>query len=297
MDSGSGRALFSISGMKRQPFFFWFTVPAVVTAFVFLASVVAIVQYSFREFIPGSLDVGPFTLDNFARIAHPLYFRIFLDTLLLSFYTSVFTLILGYPLAYALVRARSSMVKSVILVISIVPLFTGEIVRTYAWLNVLGSDGFVNSLLMGIGIIDQPLQMMFTQFGVTIALVHYSIPIMVVILAAAISHIDTNYEKAAASLSASPLKVFWKVTLPLSMPGIVSGVVTIFAWTLSAFATPQLIGGGKVNMIANMVYQLGFASFNFPFAAVLSLVALMLTVILLVIIRRGARRIDEMSLH
>lgn len=296
MRSGGGREVFS-SGMTRQPFFFWFTVPAVALAALFALSVGVIVQYSFREFIPGSLDVGPVTLENFARIAKPLYFRVFVDTLLLSFYTSVFTLLLGYPLAYALVRARSPWVKSVILVISIVPLFTGEIVRTYAWLNVLGSDGFVNSLLIGLGIVDDPVQMMFTQFGVVVALVHYSIPIMVVILAAAISHIDLNYEKAAASLSASPLKVFVKVTLPLSMPGIVSGLVTIFAWTLSAFATPQLIGGGKVNMIANMVYQLGFASFNFPFAAVLSLVALVLTILLLVIIRRSAQRIDEMSLH
>jgi putative spermidine/putrescine transport system permease protein len=283
--------------MTRQPFFFWFTVPAVALAALFALSVGVIVQYSFREFIPGSLDVGPFTLENFARIARPLYFRVFLETLLLSLYTSVFTLMLGYPLAYALVRARSAWVKSVILVISIVPLFTGEIVRTYAWLNVLGNNGFINSLLLGIGVIDSPLQMMFTQFGVTIALVHYSLPIMVVILATAISHIDMNYERAAACLSASPLMVFLKITLPLSMPGIVSGTVTIFAWTLSAFATPQLIGGGKVNMIANMVYQLGFASFNFPFAAVLSLAALILTILLLVVIRQGSKRIDEMSLH
>ena len=283
--------------MKRQPFFYWFTVPAVVLALAFLASMGAIIQYSFRKHIPGSLDVGPVTLENFERLAHPLYFSVYLDTLLLSLYTSVFTLVLGYPLAYVMVRARSRWIKSTVLIVSIVPLFTGEIVRTYAWLNVLGHNGFINSLLLGTGLLDRPLQMMFTPFGVTVALVHFSMPIMVVILAAAISHIDTAYEKAAASLSANPIKVFWKITLPLSMPGIVSGFVTIFAWTLSAFATPQLIGGGKVNMISNIVYQLGFASFNFPFAAVLSLLAVMLTIVLLLVIYASTRRLEKMSLH
>jgi len=205
--------------------------------------------------------------------------------------------VLAYPLAYVMVRARSRWIKSTVLIVSIVPLFTSEIVRTYAWLNVLGNSGFINSLLLGTGLVDRPLQMMFTPFGVTVALVHFSMPIMVVILAAAISHIDVNYEKAAASLSANPIKVFWEVTLPLSTPGIVSGFVTIFAWTLSAFATPQLIGGGKVNMISNIVYQLGFASFNFPFAAVLSLIAVVLTIALPLVIHVSTRRIEQISLH
>ena len=283
--------------MKRQPFFYWFTVPAVFVALAFLASMGTIIQYSFRKHIPGSLDVGPVTLENFERLSHPLYFNVYLDTLLLSLYTSVFTLVLAYPLAYVMVRARAHWIKSTVLIIAIVPLFTSEIVRTYAWLNVLGANGFINSLLLGTGLLERPLQMMFTPFGVTVALVHFSMPIMVVILAAAISHIDTDYEKAAASLGANPIEVFWKVTLPLSTPGIVSGFVTIFAWTLSAFATPQLIGGGKVNMVSNIVYQLGFASFNFPFAAVLSLIAVVLTIVLLLVIHVSTRRLEKMSLH
>ena len=103
-----------------------------------------------------------------------------------------------------------------------------------------------------------------------VALVHVTLPVMVIMLAAALSHIDRDYEKAAESLGAGPIRAFLTVTLPLSMPGIVAGVTTAFAWTFSAFATPQLIGGGQVNMVSNLVYQLGFASFNFPFAASLS---------------------------
>ena len=123
------------------------------------------------------------------------------------------------------------------------------------------------------------------------------LPVMVIILAAAISHIDIAYEKAAASLGAGPLRVLWNVTLPLSMPGILSGTVTIFAWTLSAFATPQLVGGGKVNMISNMVYQLGFSNFDFPFAAVLSMVALVLIFAILGLMNLGMRRLESVGVH
>ena len=110
--------------------------------------------------------------------------------------------------------------------------------------------------------------------GVTIALVHVTLPVVVIMLAAAIAHIDPDYEKAAESLGAGPVRVFLTVTLPLSGPGIVAGLTTAFAWTFSAFATPQLVGGGKVNMVSNLVYQLGFANFNFPFAAALCVAGL-----------------------
>jgi putative spermidine/putrescine transport system permease protein len=282
---------------RRSPFFHWFVAPAVVLAVVFVASMAALFQYSFREYIPGSIAVGGFTLGNFARMAKWLYVRVFIDSLHFAALTALFNLLLGYPLAYALVRSRSALLKSVIMIVTISPLFTGDIVRTYAWLIVLGKNGFINSVLRDLGLITQPLELLYTPAGVVIALVQYSMPVMVIILAAAISHIDVDYERAAASLGASPLKVFFKVTLPLSAPGIVSGLITIFAWTLSAFATPQLVGGGKVNMISNMVYNMGFSNFDFPFAAVLSMTALVLTMALLALVRISARRFERIGLH
>ncbi|HEX2114355.1 MAG TPA: ABC transporter permease [Alphaproteobacteria bacterium] len=282
---------------RKSPFFHWFVVPAVVLAVVFVSAMAALFQYSFREYIPGSIAVGGFTFGNFARMAKWLYVRVFVDSLNYAALTAVFNLLLGYPLAYALVRSRSAILKSLIMIVTISPLFTGDIVRTYAWLIVLGKNGFINSVLRDLGLITQPLELLYTPAGVVIALVQYSMPVMVIILAAAISHIDVDYERAAASLGASPVKVFFKVTLPLSAPGIVSGLITIFAWTLSAFATPQLVGGGKVNMISNMVYNMGFSNFDFPFAAVLSMTALLLTMALLALIRFSAQRFERIGLH
>jgi putative spermidine/putrescine transport system permease protein len=260
--------------IQQRPFFIPFLIPAVLVAVIFAAAMFNVFQYSFLEFIPGSVEVGGFTLDNFARINRPVYYWVLLDTFLLSFATAFFALVLSYPISFALVRAEKNWVRSVLVVLAITPLFTGEIVRTYSWMLVLGTDGVVNNMLKALGLVDQSIPIMYTRAGVVIALVQFAMPVMIILLATAISQVKRDCEKAAANLGATPNTVFWRVTIPLTMPGILSGFVVVFAWTMSAFSTPQLIGGGKVLMISNVVYLQGFSSFNLPFAAVLSLIAL-----------------------
>jgi putative spermidine/putrescine transport system permease protein len=283
--------------VNPQPFLRPFTAPAVLCTVGLLAAMAAVLQFSFRAYVPGSLEPGGFTLANFADLLKPLYARVFLDTVWICFLTAISTLIVGYPLAYALVRTQNAILKSTLLVIVVTPLFLGEVVRTYSWIIVLGNNGFINSVLVNLGIVKQPVQFMFTTFGVLIALVHVTMPVMVIMLAAGLSHIDRDYEKAAESLGAGPVRTFLTITLPLSMPGVVAGVTTAFAWTFSAFASPQLIGGGKVNVISNLVYQLGFASFNFPFAASLCVAGLALTVVVLSMLRLAARPLDNIRAH
>jgi putative spermidine/putrescine transport system permease protein len=283
--------------VKAQPFLRSFVTPAALCAFGFLAAMAAVLQYSVRAFVPGSLEPGGFTLENFADLLKPLYARVFVDTVWICFLTAAFTLVIGYPLAYALVHVRNSFAKSFILITVITPLLLGEVVRTYSWIIVLGNNGFINSMLLKLGVVAQPIQLMFTTFGVVVALVHVTMPVLVIILAAALSHIDRNYLRAAESLGAGPIRAFATVTLPLSMPGIVAGVTTAFAWTFSAFATPQLIGGGRVNMISNLVYQLGFASFDFPFAASLCVAGLALVAAILWLTRLAMRPLELIGPH
>jgi putative spermidine/putrescine transport system permease protein len=283
--------------VNPQPFLRPFTAPAVLCTVGLLAAMAAVLQFSFRAYVPGSVEPGGFTLANFADLLKPLYARVFLDTVRICFLTAISTLIVGYPLAYALVRTQNAILKSTLLVIVVTPLFLGEVVRTYSWIIVLGNNGFINSVLMNFGIVKQPVQFMFTTFGVVVALVHVTMPVMVIMLAAGLSHIDRDYRKAAESLGAGPVRTFLTITLPLSMPGVVAGVTTAFAWTFSAFASPQLIGGGKVNMISNLVYQLGFASFNFPFAASLCMAGLALSIVVLSMLRLAARPLDDVRAH
>jgi putative spermidine/putrescine transport system permease protein len=270
--------------IRRAHFLRTFTTPALICAALLIAAVIAIINESLRTYIPGSLETGTFTLENFTHLGNPVYPNAFLNTAAISALTAFFVLILGYPLALALVRTESPVLRSIILMTTITPLFLGEVVRTYSWIIVLGNNGFINSVLLKIGIITQPLQMMFTEGGVIAALVHVTLPIMVIMLAAAIAHIDRDCERAARGLGAGNARVFFTVTLPLSAPGIIAGTTTAFAWTFSAFATPQLVGGGRVTMIANLVYQVGLASFNFPFAAALAIAGLAGTLLLLAVV-------------
>ncbi len=275
----------------------WLVSPAVFIALCIAVSLAAVFQFSLRAFVPGSLDVGGFTLANFEGMGKSIYFDAFTNTLLLSVETTVFSLLAAYPLAYALVRVKHRALKSFILVVSITPLFLGEIVRTYSWIAVLGSNGFINGTLRKLGIIDSPLNLMFTHLGVLVALVHVTIPVVVLMLATAISHIDRDYEKAAYSLGAGPVRTFLTVTLPLSMPGILASITTAFAWTFSAFATPQMIGGGRVPTVSTLVYQLGFSSMNFPLAASLSIMGLALTTAALFALGFFTRRLKAMGGH
>src|SRR3954453_5690492 len=283
--------------MKARPFFWAFVTPAALCGFGRAVALAALFQFSLRAYVPGSLEPGGFTLENFAALMKPLYARVFAETVWISGGTAICTLLVGYPVAFALVRTKRRVLKSAILIIVVTPLFLGEVVRTYSWIVVLGNNGFVNAMLMKAGLIERPLQLMFTAFGVVTALVHVTLPVMVLMLAAALAHIDRDYERAAQSLGAGPVRAFLTVTLPLSTPGIVAGVTTAFAWTFSAFATPQLIGGGQVNMISNLVYQLGFASFNFPFAASLSVAGLALTFAVLALLRAAARPLEAVGPH
>lgn len=254
-------------------------VPALVVLAVFAAALGALFRWSLLTFVPGSLQTGGLTLANFRAVLAPQYLDAIRDTVVLSASTTVLTLVLAYPVAYVLARTRSRRVRSTLLVLTLAPFFTGAIVRTYAWVLVLGTT-----------VVTWPVPMLFTERGVLVGLVHFSMPTMVLILAAALSHIDPSYERAAASLGASPARVFRRVTLPLSMPGIVSGALIVFAWTLSAFPTPELLGGGKVKMIANVVRDLGLDSFNWPGAAAFAMLALAVTLALLTAMGRLAGR-------
>jgi putative spermidine/putrescine transport system permease protein len=279
--------------MQTRRLFFALLLPSIVIAAVFLSALAEILQYSFREFIPGSLDVGGFTWANFARINRPIYFYAIVDTFWIALLTSLFTLVMSYPLAYALVRTERSWLRTLLIIATITPLFTGEIVRTYAWMLLLGTEGMINTLLKSLGVIDTSLTLMYTRLGVVIALAQFAMPVMIILLATAISHVNTDYEKAAANLGASPGRVFWRVTVPLTMPGIIAGFIVICAWTMSAFATPQLIGGGKILMISNVVYLTGFSALNFPFAATMSVVALVSALGTLAVMKAISTRIER----
>ena len=243
--------------------------PALAALAIFAAALGALFRLSVLEFVPGSLRTGGLTDANFRAVLTPQYVRAVADTALLSAATTAVTLVTAFPVAYALARARSPRVRATVLALTLAPFFTGAIVRTYALMLILG-----NSL------VSWPVRLLFEPSGVLVGLVHFSMPTMILVLAAALAHVDPTVERAAASLGAAPVRVFRRVTLPLAMPGIASGCLIVFAWTFSAFATPELLGGGRVKMIANVVKDLTLDAFNWPGGAAFAIVALAVTLLL-----------------
>jgi ABC-type spermidine/putrescine transport system permease subunit I len=227
-------------------------------------------------------EQGQFTAENYSRIwGGGAYVQIFFTTFRTSALVTAICILLGYPLAYCLAQLPPAWARVMMLGV-LVPFWTSLLVRTYAWLVLLQRKGIVNTLLVDSGIVDQPLPLINNLTGTVIGMVHVMIPFLVLPLYATLRGIDGAYMRAAANLGASPTKAFWQIYLPLSMPGLIAGTVLTFILCLSFYITPAVLGGGKVQFIAQRVA----ASVNlYPTwgpASALGVVLLVLTFIVLI---------------
>lgn len=196
---------------------------------------------------------GSFTLVHYARFfTDDVYWMTFLQTFRMAFIVTVAAVVLGYPVAYVAAGA-SRRWSVVILAMVVLPFWTSVLVRAYAWLILLQRRGLVNSALIDLGLIDQPLPLVNNEFGTIIATIHILLPFMVLPLYATMQKIPPELTMAAASLGGSPLHVFRRVFLPLSLPGIVAGMVLVFVLTLGFYITPELLGGGRTFMVSMLV--------------------------------------------
>lgn len=210
--------------------------------------------------------------------------RFFLDilvrSLLMSLYVTLWCLLLGFPFAYALSRLRGWK-RAVLYFVVLAPLLTSAVVRTFGWMILLSNNGFINKTLMNIGVIEMPIPMMYRMTGIVIALVQVLLPFMILALDAALLNIDRQLYDAARNLGAGASRIFFQVTLPLTLPGIVSGSILVFTLAISAFVTPALIGGPRIPVMATLIYQQGIALLNWPFGGAISFV--LLAVLLLIL--------------
>jgi putative spermidine/putrescine transport system permease protein len=252
--------------------------PAVVFLGVFFA--VPIMLVATTSFIAGS---GGLAFGQYRRFLLDGFYRGFLtETVLVSVMTTAACVVLSFPLAYQLARARPG-TKGVLLTLLIAPLMVGDVVRGYGWLIAIGDFGVVNQMLMGLGIVQKPVRLIFTPTGVVLGLVEVLLPFMVLPLAAAIGSIPPELEEAARSLGARHARVFRKVVFPLSLPGLAAGVVIVFALSMGSFAIPLFLGGVKVNMVGPLIFQQATLTVDWPFAAAVSSVLFATSLLLLMI--------------
>jgi putative spermidine/putrescine transport system permease protein len=194
---------------------------------------------------------------------------------------TVATFLIGYPVAYYIVRnVRSRLLRSLLYIVVVTPLFTSNIVRAFGWMVMLGRRGLVNDMLLATGATERPISMLYGQSSIVIGLTYIMAPFMVLTVASVLQNIDRSLDEAARDLGAGAWSAFWRVTFPLSRPGVIAGALIVFTLSVSAYVTPSILSGGRQNVTSMLIFQQYGALLNFEFGAALSVVLLFTTLVL-----------------
>jgi spermidine/putrescine transport system permease protein len=251
---------------------------------LFLIGVVPLgmmLYFSFLTDVPLGERTVSFTLENYARFfSRGFYSQLTLKSVLMAFYTTVGCVLLGYPLAYALAKTVQGRWQTALFLLVIVPFWSNTLIRLYSWIVVLGRGGLIN---YGLGILgwSSEASLLFTWPAVILGLIHSYLPYMVLTIYVALDRIDDRLIEAAASLGARPWRVFWRVILPLSWPGVLSGIILVFIPTLGSFVEPRLLGGPAGTVLGTVIEDQFVQVFNWPLGAALSFILLLIVILIM----------------
>lgn len=271
--------------------------PGTLFLLVFMAAPVALLfVYSF--FTRGRFGGVQFTFttENFAKLLDPLYGSVILQSIGMAAVVTVLALLLGYPIAYAITKIPERW-RTLALIAVVLPFWTNFLIRTYAWILLLNNAGIVNESLMGLGLIDKPLPLLYNWGTVAVGLLYMYLPLMILPLYASLQAVDPSLREAATNLGSTPWRVFRTVTLPLSLPGALTGAIFVFVPSMSNFVIPELLGGGKMILIGNLIRDQFLEARNWPFGATLALVLTAFLALLIVGQSWVSRRLNEGKDH
>jgi putrescine transport system permease protein len=237
--------------------------------------------------------IGQFSFANYIWLTEDaLYIKAYLSSLRIAFISTIMTLLIGYPIAYGMARAPHS-IRSVLVMLVILPFWTSFLIRVYAWIGILKPEGLLNEFLLFLGLIDQPLTIINTNTAVYIGIVYSYLPFMVLPLYAALERLDQTLLEAAADLGCPPLKSFWRITFPLSLPGVFAGSLLVFIPAVGEFVIPDLLGGSETLMIGRTLWNEFFFNRDWPVASAVAIVLLLLLVVPIVIFQNVQARMRE----
>jgi putrescine transport system permease protein len=232
------------------------------------------------------------TADNYLRLCSDhLYAEAFLSSIRIAATSALITLLIAYPMAYGIARAGEAS-RPMLLMLVVLPFWTSFLIRVYAWTGLLNSNGLINVLLLKLGVIDQPLSLLHTEFAVHLGIVYSYLPFMVLPIYGVLERIDWPLLEAAADLGARPVRAFLRVTLPLSIPGVVAGLLLVFIPALGEFIVPELLGGPETLMVGKVLWTEFFNNHDWPFASALAIVLLIAVLLPAAIVYRVARRVE-----
>jgi putative spermidine/putrescine transport system permease protein len=258
--------------------------------FAFLLPVATLIPTSLHPYVPGTGIGDGLTGEHYVKaLTDSFYLEIILRTVGLGLVVTLLTLLVGYPLAYVLARSTSPWRHWLTLLV-VFPLLLNLVVRTFGWIALLARRGLVNQWLIGLGITEEPLRLMFNFTGLLIGMTHIFLPFMVLVLVAVIQNVPRDVEDAARTLGAGWWAVFARVTLPLSVPGILSGSILVFVLTISALVTPRLLGGPTYKVMSTLIYEQFLQLLNWPAGSAMSVVMTLIVLALILLGTRLARR-------
>lgn len=279
--------------IRRSALAPWVLVGPVLALFLvfFAVPIVILFALSFERVDTASFEVvDAFTFHNYIRF---LFDRFYLEvlgvTLRISLLVTAVTLVTAYPVAAYLVRAGARE-RALLILLVVSPLLVSLVIRSFGWVIVLGPQGLVNAVLLGLGLIERPVKLMYTETAVVVGLAHVFYPFMVLAIYGALQRIDPAVVRAAMNLGAGPLRAFWRVTLPLSVPGILAGSLIVFALSVSSFVTPALLGGPWVKVVAYLVWEQNLIVLDWGFAAAIAVILLGVTALIMVAYNRLVER-------
>jgi putative spermidine/putrescine transport system permease protein len=263
-------------------------VPALVLVAAFLlAPLGLILRYSFDKYDPTKLMLGVFSPGNYIQaVSDPFYQNVLGTTAKIAGLSTVIVMLLSFPVAYYVSRVQSERVRGVLIILTVLPLLLGNAVRSAAWMVVMGTKGVANSVMLGVGLVEEPIQILYTPTAVVIALVSVLLPFAIITLQSVMDSIPASLEEAGQSLGHSPLRTVFEVVLPLAMPGVVAAGAICFALAMNAYATPVLIGGPKMQMMGPVVYEQIAKVSNWPFGSTLACILMVVTLLLTVVSTR-----------
>ena len=221
-----------------------------------------------------------------------LYYKAYLSSLKIAAISTFFTLLIGYPIAYAMTRASEEW-RPTLLMLIILPFWTSFLIRVYAWIGILGQEGFLNQALMFLGLTSEPLIILNTPIAVYIGIVYTYLPFMVLPIYSALEKLDDSLLEAAEDLGCSRLKAFWLVTFPLSLGGIIAGCFLVFIPTLGEFVIPSLLGGSNTLMIGKVLWDEFFSNRDWPLASAVAVILLLLLIIPIILFQRNEQKQRE----
>ncbi len=250
-------------------------------AVTLLVPIAILFRYSLNAFVPGQFMVEALTMENYVKFFSDSYYtNVLIRTIRVATICTLICFVFGFPLAYVLARTQSRF-KNIFIILVVLPLFVGNAVRAAGWMASLGNKGFFNHMMMSLGIINEPVEIMYTEAAVLIGIIAVNLPYMVLTLQSVIEGISPMIEEAAFSLGANPLKMALRVLWPLALPGVLAGGILTFILAMNAYATPVLLGGPKFQMMGPLVYGQFAQQNNWPFGGAISFVLMSATIILM----------------